>query len=168
MPILGRPDKLDRLIGRLRHASATADVGIVDDQENAQHLFWAEFGTITEPPRPTLSRAYDQHDRALMRAIDRQVGDLIDGDITSGEAVLRKPAEDLAEAARENIDGNMQPPLAKSTLAARRRRGNTSEWTLVDTGKMRDAVRAVVREGVAADGDDVAAQVVMVDVSPKA
>ncbi len=168
MPILGRPDKLDRLIGRLRHASATADVGIVDDQENAQHLFWAEFGTITEPPRPTLSRAYDQHERALTRSIDQRVGELIDGDITSGEAVLRKPAEDLAESARENIDGNKQPPLAKSTIAARRRHGNTSERTLVDTGKMRDAVRAVVREGVVTDGDDVATQVVTVDVPPKA
>ena len=168
MPILGRPDRLDRLIGRLRHASATADVGIVDDPDNAQHLFWAEFGTITEPPRPTLSRAFDENERALERAIDRQVGDLIDGDITSGEAVLRKPAEDLAEAARENIDGNTQPPLAKSTIAARRGRGNMSDRTLVDTGKMRDAVRAVVREGVAADGGDAANQVVTVDVPPKA
>lgn len=168
MPILGRPDKLDRLIGRLRHASATADVGIVDDPTNAQHLFWAEFGTITEPPRPTLSRAYDQHERALERAIDQRVGELVDGDITSGEAVLREPAHDLAEAARENIDGNRPPPLAKSTIAARRSRGNLSERTLVDTGKMRDAVLAVVREGVVTDGDDVAAQVVSVEVPPRA
>lgn len=168
MPILGRPDKMDRLIGRLRHANATADVGITDDEENAQKLFWAEFGTITEPTRPTLSRAFDENERALERAIDRRVGELVDGDITSGEAVLREPAHDLAEAARENIDGNRPPPLAKSTIAARRSRGNLSERTLVDTGKMRDAVRAVVREGVATDGDDAAAQVVTVDVPPKA
>lgn len=168
MPILARPDKLDRLIGRMRHASATADVGIIDDEENAQHLFWAEFGTVTAEPRPTLSRAYDQHERALQRAIDRRVGEFVDGDISSGEAVLREPAQDLAEAARENIDNNPPPELAKSTLAARRSRGNLSERTLVDSGKMRDAVRAVVRDGVATDGDDVAAQVVSVEVPPKA
>ena len=52
------------------------------------------------------------------------------------------------------IDGNTAPPLAPSTLAARRKRGNFSARTLVDTGKMRLAIKVDTKPGASAEWPD--------------
>ena len=55
---------------------------------------------------------------------------------------------------RDAIDGNTAPALAPSTLAARRRRGNFSARTLVDTGKMRLAIKVDTKPGASAEWPD--------------
>ena len=142
------PDALDLLIRDFGRLSATATVGAHDD-ENAQKLAWQEFGTATAPPRPTLSATTDRLAAALGRAIDARVAGVVAAKRTmTGEAILAEVGAMLAEEVRDAIDGNTPPPLAASTLAARRRRGNFSARSLVDTGKMRLAIGVRAAPGV--------------------
>lgn len=140
-------DDLDRLIARMERLDARARVGALDEV-NATKLSYSEFGTVNEPPRPTLSAATDRNANAIYRAVDRRVAAVVAGKSTqSGQDILADVAEDLAEEARNEVDGNVPPPLAASTVAARRRRGNTSERTLVDTGEMRESIKAEAKRG---------------------
>lgn len=139
-------DDFDRLVARLTRLPAAARVGALDEV-NAQKLAYSEFGTVREPPRPALSAATDQNAAALHRAVARRVGDVIDGRSATGESILSAVAADLAEEVRNTIDSNVQPPLAPSTLAARRRRGNASNRTLVDTGEMLRAITYEAKQG---------------------
>lgn len=140
------PDAFDLLIRDFGRLSATATVG-AHDPENAQKLAWQEFGTAT--PRPTLSATTDRLAASLGRAIDARIKGVIDTKRTmTGETILREVGAMLAEEVRDAIDGNTPPPLAASTLAARRRRGNFSVRSLVDTGKMRLAVGVEAAPGV--------------------
>lgn len=53
----------------------------------------------------------------------------------------------IAQAAiRNRINAGPPPPLAKSTLAARRRRGRTGTVPLVDTGQLRNSINYVLRK----------------------
>lgn len=135
------PDAFDRLVADLARLNGTARVGALDE-ENATKLSYSEFGTTTEPPRPTLSATFDQSEAAMRRAIDKRIGAVLDGKSSaSGRVILSEVAEEEAELVREAIDGNTPPPLADSTLAARRRRGNDSDRSLVDTGRMLGSIR---------------------------
>lgn len=148
------PDTLDRLIYDLGRLEARARVGALDP-ETALKLACAEFGTRKgEPPRPTLSVATDRHEAAAHRAVAHRVGAVLDGHAADGKAILQKVAEDLAEVVQEQVDANTPPPLAASTLAARRRRGNTSERTLVDSGEMLRSIRVEAKAGTDGWHDD--------------
>ncbi len=116
--------------------SASAVVGALDE-ENAQKLAWSEFGTVTAPPRPTLSVTTDRLRPAIDRKIRREVGDVLAGKGrgVTGQEILADTGRDLAEEVQNAIDGDTQPPLAKSTLAARRRRGQ-GDRTLVASSEM--------------------------------
>lgn len=140
-------DALDALIARMSRLPASAQVGALDE-ENAQKLARQEFGTRTAPMRPTLSAATDRAEGAINRAIARRVGMVIDGaDARDGEVLLGEVGEMLAEEVRDAIDNNTPPPLAPSTIANRRRRGNESTRTLVDSGKMRLSIRVETKRG---------------------
>lgn len=134
-------DPLDRLIRDLARFDASARVGALDEK-NASHLHWAEFGTRTgEPPRPTVSIATDKARASIERAVAKRVGDVFDGKSSAtGRDVLQKVGGDLAEQIQETIDSNVGDPLAKSTLAARRRAGQ-GERTLVASGEMMKSVK---------------------------
>ena len=64
---------------------------------------------------------------------------------TSGEAVLEVMGGVIAGDFREAISEVQSPPLAKATLAARKRRGNGSTKPLVDTRIMMNTLTHVVR-----------------------
>lgn len=137
------PDALDRLIRDFGRYDASGRAGVFgpDHEEEAFHIACAEFGTKRgEPARPTVTATWDANEAAVERAVLKHTREFVDGDITSGEAVLRPVVRDLAELQREAIGGDTPPPLAESTKAARRSRGNSSTRTLVDTGKMQGAV----------------------------
>lgn len=52
----------------------------------------------------------------------------------------------IAQASiRGKINEGIPPPLAPSTLAARRRRGRKGEKPLVDTGQLRNSINYVIR-----------------------
>jgi hypothetical protein len=137
-------DDLDRLIVNLGRASGSAIVGVIDDEENASHLFWAEFGTTRgEPPRPTLTVTTDRLAPAIFRAERAALVRILDGKDhhTTGQEILADVGRDLAEEVQQAIDNDPAPPLAASTLAARRRAGQ-GDRALVATGEMMRAVRA--------------------------
>jgi hypothetical protein len=135
-------DVLDRLIVDLSRASGSAIVGVIDDEENASHLFWAEFGTTRgEPPRPTLTVTTDRLAPAIFRAERAALGRILDGKDhhSTGQEILADVGRDLAEEVQDAIDNNPAPPLAASTLAARRRAGQ-GDRSLVATGEMRKSI----------------------------
>ena len=150
------PDAFDQLIRDVSRLSASAVVGAVDDEENATKLAYSEFGTRTAPPRPTLSAATDRLARPINDAIRRRVVDVLSAKRTmTGETILGEVGAMLAEETRDAIDGNTPPnPLAASTLAARRRRGVFTTRTLVDTGKMRLAIKVDTKPGASAEWPD--------------
>jgi hypothetical protein len=140
-------DDLDRLILRMQRLDARARVGALDEV-NAQKLAYSEFGTVNEPPRPTLSAATDRNVNAVQRAVERRVALVVAGKSTqAGQDILADVAEDLAEEVQNEIDGSVPPALAPSTLANRRRRGNASERTLVDTGDMLRSIKVESKRG---------------------
>lgn len=153
------PDALDQLIRDVSRLSASAVVGAVDDEKNATKLAYSEFGTRTAPPRPTLSAATDRLARPIGDAIKRRVVAVLSASRTmTGETILAEVGGMLAEEVRDAIDGNTPPnPLAASSLAGRRRRGVFTTRTLVDTGKMRLAIKVDTKPGASAgwpdDGD---------------
>ncbi len=141
------PDALDQLIRDLSRLDARARVGSLDE-ENAAKLAYQEFGTVNAPPRPTLSATTDRAEGDINRAIDRRVAQVIESKRTmSGKTLLGEVAGMLKEQVVEAIDGNTPPSLAPSTLAARRRRGNDSTRTLVDTGDMKASIKVETKDG---------------------
>lgn len=149
-------DDLDRLIRRVQGLAASARVGALDE-ENARKLSLQEFGSARGPDgtkgehnviRPSLSAATDRNQAAVFSAVQRGVQSVLDGKKgVDGEDILQHVGDDLAEEVQQEIDNNVPPPLAPSTLAARRRRGNASDRTLVDTDEMRQAIRCEAKSG---------------------
>lgn len=135
------PDPLDLLIRDLSRLDARARVGALDE-ENATKLLFNEFGTLHAPPRPTLSATTDRAEGDIHAAIKRRLLGVIDSTRTiDGKTILAEVGGMLAEQVKEAIGNNTPPnPLAPSTLAARRRRGNESTRTLVDTGDMQASI----------------------------
>lgn len=150
------PDAFDRLVADLARLNGSARVGALDEK-TAQKLAYSEFGTTTEPARPTLSATFDANEAALRRAVDRRIKDVLDGKSESGgRRIMAEVAEALQEMVVEAIDGNVPPPNAPSTLAAKRRKGQ-GDRTLVATGAMRDNMRVESKNDVKPwdDGEDV-------------
>ncbi len=132
-------DAFDRIVADVKRLNASARVGALDER-NATVLSRSEFGTINEPPRPSISAAFDSTEPAMRRAIDRKVGAVIDGKSeASGRRILSEVGEDFAEVVRETIDSNVPPENAPSTLAAKARKGQ-GDRTLVATGEMRGSI----------------------------
>lgn len=136
-------DELDRMIRRLSKLTASVEVGAFDEK-NAQKLSYAEFGTRTAPPRPVLSATYDAAEGALDRAIDKGIGQVLDGQDITGGQIMQGVGEDLAELVKEQIHGSFGKSLAPSTLKARRRRGNPDSTTLIDRSSLKPGDQAMV------------------------
>ena len=147
-------DDFDQLIRNLSRLDARARTGSLDE-ENAEKLARNEFGTVHMQPRPTLSASTDRAEGDIARAIDRRVAQVIAGQRTmTGKTLLGEVAGMLQEQVVEAIDGNIPPELAPSTLAARRRRGNESTRTLVDTGDMKASITTEAKDGASGWPDD--------------
>lgn len=148
------PDDLDRLIRDLGRMSGSARVGALDE-ENARKLLFSEFGTPTADPRPALSVTTNRARKSIERAVDKRLGAVLDGKERhdSGREMLGDVGRALAEQVQEVIDSDVQPDLAKSTLSARRRRGQ-GERTLVASGEMLRSIKAEASDDVDAWPDD--------------
>lgn len=150
-------DGLDALIRSFaRLGDDTAAAGIFGDEENATKAMFAEFGTTTAPPRPFMSRAAIAAEEAAVRVVRDAVGENVDGASRSRRVVAKSPAkaaaDNLAENMRAEIDRGVPPPLAASTLAARRSRGNSDTTPLRDTGAMRSAIKSKAGPGEGSGG----------------
>lgn len=144
-------DALDKLIVDLARLDGAAEVGALDS-ETARKLSYAEFGTRKGvPPRPVLTTTTDRLEKAMNRAIDRRVGEVLDGRGRglTGEELVGDVGRDLAEEVRNEIDGDTGDELAASTKRSRRRRGKDTR-TLVDSGDMMRGIK--VRTSADPDG----------------
>lgn len=99
-----------------------------------------EFGTGPIPPRPTM--------RPTVTAQTQRWGKIYAQTVksaTSGSAVLEVMGAVVSGDFREAISELTSPPLAESTLKARKRRGNGSTKPLVDQRVMINTLTHVVR-----------------------
>lgn len=137
---------VDRLLRANRDLhSSSVQVGIVKSQkrgtgsnrvEMGAVYFWVDQGTRSIPPRKTLEPALkDFKDYpALTRGM---FSSAVRGSIRNG---LNRVGVELSEAVKKEVRRLRKPVLARSTLSSRRKRGNTSDKPLIDTGMLVKAI----------------------------
>lgn len=122
------------------------EVGII---ENKRHPRGGDLGTIYAvqengtnniPARPTLKPAIESFGERKMA--EKVIDGVFDG--LSGEESGERLAVDLKRAVKDEIRNKTSPRLAKSTIDARRRRGNSSDKPLIDTGTLLNSIDAKV------------------------
>jgi len=114
---------------------------------NALIAYVQNFGS---PPQNIPAREFAYSGSALeQRAIEQNMekagGAAFDGDFEAMNRRLNAAGLAGARGMKTRISANIPPPLAESTLAARRRRGHHGTRTLVETGQLRNALTYVVR-----------------------
>lgn len=132
------------LVGIPSEKSPRAD----DEINSAALLYIHEHGAPEAgiPARPTLYPGLkDARDKT--NALLGQAGTLaLSGDAAASGKAFAAAGMVGRDAVKNRIGSNTPPPLAPSTLAARRRRGVTRTNTLIDTAAMQGAVTYVVRK----------------------
>lgn len=125
-------------------------VGVHSDDANHTHgsgdgttvgdiATWMEFGTQTVPQRSFIRAWFDERQDFIASTLRTQFQAVLDG---------RRPVEQAAERVALAFEGdvkqrilrNIPPPLAPATI---KRKG--SSLALVDTGQLRNAIRAIVK-----------------------
>lgn len=149
-------DDTPRVIRQLgRIGTRTARAGIFTNEVEAEKLGFQEFGTETKddeehvPQRQTIAPAFDASEDDYVELVAEGVDRTIAGG--DGQRVAGDLAKRMADDQRTRILSNTPPVLADSTIAARRRRGNSSTNTLVDEG---DMLKAIEHDVIAGEGHD--------------
>jgi hypothetical protein len=119
-----------------------------DAISNAALLYVHENGApeVGIPARPTLKPGVRDARVEIERRLKLAGQAALEGRPSSVRNQFAAAGQAGASAVKAKINSNVGPPLAPSTLAARKRRGVKRTNTLVDTGQMRNAVTYVVRE----------------------
>lgn len=139
----GKPPSLPR-------GAVTITVGVHSDDAHHTHgsgegttigdiAAWMEFGTQTVPQRSFIRGWFDERQEFIASTLRTQFQQVLDG---------KRPIEQAAERAALALEGdvkqrileNIPPPLSPVTI---KRKG--SSLALVDTGALRNAIRAVVK-----------------------
>ncbi|KVC71445.1 hypothetical protein WI73_11545 [Burkholderia ubonensis] len=133
-------------------------VGVPDStagrKDQGEPLSNAEIGYILEngspanniPARPHLVPGVQDARLKFEPHLQKGVEAALDGDLEKVDRSLNRAGLVGQNSVRAKINSNIQPKLADSTLAARRRRGVTRENTLVFSGQYRNSVIYVVRK----------------------
>ncbi|KVP40842.1 hypothetical protein [Burkholderia ubonensis] len=133
-------------------------VGVPDStagrKDKGEPLSNAEIGYILEsgspanniPARPHLVPGVQDARPKFEPQLQKGVEAALDGDLEKVDRSLNRAGLVAQNSVRAKINSNIQPKLADSTLAARRRRGVTRENTLVFSGQYRNSVIYVVRK----------------------
>ncbi|KVN79374.1 hypothetical protein [Burkholderia ubonensis] len=133
-------------------------VGVPDStagrKDQGEPLSNAEIGYILEngspanniPARrhlvPGVQDARPKFEPQLQKGVEAA----LDGDLEKVDRSLNRAGLVAQNSVRAKVNSNIQPKLADSTLAARRRRGVMRENTLVDTAQYRNSITYVVRK----------------------
>ncbi|WP_175984574.1 hypothetical protein [Burkholderia stabilis] len=133
-------------------------VGVPDStagrKDQGEPLSNAEIGYILEngspannlPARPHLVPGVQDARPKFEPQLQKGVEAALDGDLEKVEQRLNRAGILAQNSVRAKVNSNIQPKLADSTLAARRRRGVMRENTLVDTTQYRNSITYVVRK----------------------
>ncbi|KVP89989.1 hypothetical protein WJ97_23680 [Burkholderia ubonensis] len=133
-------------------------VGVPDStagrKDQGEPLSNAEIGYILEngspanniPARPHLVPGVQDARPKFEPQLQKGVEAALDGDLEKVDRSLNRAGLVAQNSVRAKVNSNIQPKLADSTLAARRRRGVIRENTLVDTAQYRNSITYVVRK----------------------
>ncbi len=106
-----------------------------------------EFGNPSKgiPPRPTVRPAVIENQKKWEAITATTSNRVIQGKMTARDAMIAI-AEAAQGAIKKNYANISSPPLKPQTLAARRRRGNSSTKVLHDTGLAFASITSVVED----------------------
>lgn len=115
---------------------------------NAALGYINEFGSPANniPARPFLIPGVEAAEPAVLKQLKRGAEGALDGRLDAADKALHSAGILAVNAVRGKINEGVPPPLADSTLAARRRRGRTGTKPLIDTGQLRNAITYVLRK----------------------
>ena len=123
-------------------------VGILEGSKNpedgasiAEYAAYNEFGTSRAPSRPFMAMSFEENVDAIGKDFDQQGTALVLGKRTADQALTVIGMKHAARIQNVITGRQIPPPLADSTIAAKK--GSTK--TLVDTGAMTNAVQISVR-----------------------
>src|SRR5882672_9569301 len=114
---------------------------------NAALGYIHNYGSPTQniPPRPFMEPGIKDAKAGIEESLKRAGLAALDGNADQMMKSLHAAGIKAASGVKNKINSNIPPPLGKSTLAARRRRGRTGTKTLIDTGQLRNSITYVVR-----------------------
>lgn len=132
-------------------------VGIPEDRNsrsdssafgNAAIGYLNEFGSPAQniPARPHLVPGVQAVEARVSKMFYKGGQAALGGDIDAAEKALIAAGQVAADSVRKTIIDVIPPPLQKSTLAARRRRGHKGTTPLLETGEYKNNITFVVRE----------------------
>ncbi len=98
------------------------------------------------PPRPFLKPAVTALQPEIERGLKNAAALALKGDEAGVDKALHGLGLIAQAAVRNKINEGIPPPLAESTLRARRARGRTGTKSLIDTGQLRNAITYVIRK----------------------
>lgn len=128
----------------------TIVVGVHSDDANHTHgtgegttvgdiATWMEFGTQTVPQRSFIRGWFDERQDFIASTLRAQYQAVISGKRTAEQAEARAALAFEGDV-KQRILENIPPPLSPKTI---KRKG--SSLALVDTGQLRNAIRAIVK-----------------------
>jgi phage gpG-like protein len=97
------------------------------------------------PARPFLVPGVEDAEARTIPRLKAAATAALAGDAEKVDQRLHQAGLIAQSAVQAKINSNVPPPLAESTLEARRARGRTGERTLVDTGQLRNSITYVLR-----------------------
>jgi len=98
------------------------------------------------PARPFLVPGVDEVQSKVADQLGKAADSALDGSQAGIEKALNSAGFVAQNSVKRKINSNIQPELAKRTIAARKARGITQENTLVVTGGLRNAITYVLRK----------------------
>lgn len=98
------------------------------------------FGTKHIPPRPFLQLALDNNQKQINDFIDKNLNYLMTRKGAQAPAALNRIGAFLVGQIQREINSNIQPANAPSTIKAKK-----SSRTLVDTGRLRSSITYEIR-----------------------
>lgn len=99
----------------IRSRIPAVEVGVLPESPAAEAAYFAEFGTVNEPPRPILRGWFD----TIGRAVGRRVEESAARDVLLGNATPAQAADQigttLAESMRQHVAAGIPPALDENT-----------------------------------------------------
>ena len=114
---------------------------VKDDRgvDMAQIAMWNELGTSTSPSRPFLRMSVDENESKIRAMGGKNLKTLTSGG--TAETILKQTGAFGASLVQEKIGSGSFEPNAPSTI---RKKG--SDHPLIDTGRMRQSVKYVIKK----------------------
>lgn len=110
------------------------------DATLADIAVYNHFGTKHIPPRPFLQLALDNNQKQINDFIDKNLNYLMTRKGAQAPAALNRIGAFLVGAIQREINSNIQPANAPSTIRAKK-----SSRTLVDSGRLRSSITYEIR-----------------------